>query len=106
MTDTVPKRDLPALGELDAFLERMREAGEIDAVGEGVLRRHFDDRAATLAEDFRLLMQEYEERAQREGAQAAEQWLAEASRALGQRDREHTQRVFATVSNHPRDIPH
>ncbi len=97
MTDAVPNGDPPALGEINALVERMREAGEIDAVGEGVLRRHFEERAATLAEDFRQLLQEYERRAESDGAEAAEQWLAESSKALGRRDREHTQRVLATV---------
>lgn len=97
MNGQVPSGDLPALGELEALLERMREAGEIDAAGEGVLRRHFEERAQTLADDFRLLLQEYEVRAQRDGAETARQWLGEASKALGARDREHSQRVLATV---------
>lgn len=97
MTGPVPTGDLPALGELDALLQRMREAGEIDATGEGVLRRHFEERAHTLSEDFRVLLQEYEVRAQQDGAEAARQWLGEASKALGARDREHSQRVLSTV---------
>jgi hypothetical protein len=101
VTGTVPAGDLPALGELEALLHRMREAGEIDAAGEGVLRRHFEERAQTLAEDFRQLLQEYETRAERDGADAAQQWLGEASRALGARDREHSQRVLATVVTDP-----
>lgn len=97
MTGPVPTGDLPALGELDALLERMREAGEIDAAGEGVLRRHFEERAQTLAQEFTGLLQEYEERAQRDGPEVAQQWLGEASKALGVRDREHSQRVLSTV---------
>lgn len=98
MTGTVPDGDLlPALGELDALLQRMREAGQIDAMGEGVLRRHFDERAQTLAHDFRLLLTEYEAREASDGADAARQWLTESSRLLGARDREHSQRVLATV---------
>lgn len=104
MTNAVPTGDLPALGQIDALLERMREGGEIDAVGEGVLRRHFEERAATLAEDFRVLLQEYEQRVGRDGAGAAEQWLGEASLALGRRDREHTQRVMATVVANPDSV--
>lgn len=97
MNGSVPTGDLPALGELEALLQRMREAGEIDAAGEGVLRRHFEERAQTLADDFRVLLQEHEVRARRDGAEAARQWLGEASKALGVRDREHSQRVLATV---------
>lgn len=106
MTNAAPQGGLPALAELDALLQRMRESGEIDAVGEGVLRRHFEERAATLAEDFRVLLQEYEQRVQRDGEAAAEQWLAESSRALGSRDREHTQRVLSTVAADPNSLPH
>lgn len=97
MTGPVPTGDLPALGELEALLQRMRDAGEIDAAGEGVLRRHFEERAQTLAEDFKALLQEYEARAQRDGAETARQWLGEASKALGVRDREHSRRVLSTV---------
>lgn len=97
MTGPVPHGDLPALGEVEAFLQRLREAGQIDAAGEGVLRRHFEERAQTLAADFQGVLQEYEVRAQRDGEEPAREWLAQASRALGVRDREHSQRVFATV---------
>lgn len=98
MTGAVPERDLlPALGDLDALLQRMRESGQIDALGEGVLLRHFDERAQTLADDFRQLLVEYERRKTSDGAEAARQWLAESSRLLGARDREHSQRVLATV---------
>ena len=75
----------------------MREAGELDDVGEGVMRRHFAERAQTLADEFKALLAEHDRRAEADGAEAARAWLAEAAEAMGRRDREDTQRVLSTV---------
>lgn len=97
MTQGAPQGDLPALDAVQAQVGRMREAGEIDDVGQGVLLRHFDERAQTLGEELAGLVREYERRAGEVGEDAAQQWLAEASEALGRRDRDHTRRVIGTV---------
>lgn len=88
---------LPVFQNLEATLERMRESGEIDDIGVGVLERHFEERAETLAADLQELLQEYERRAGEGDKDAALRWLSEASEALGKRDREHTERVLSTV---------
>ncbi len=89
--------DLPALDALRTQFTRMREANEIDDVGEGVLRRHFDERAETLGAELTDLVREYERRAAETGEADAQQWLSDAAEALGRRDRDHTQRVLETV---------
>ena len=102
MTPPSPQGDVseaqaPVLGDIDAHLARMREAGELDDVGEGVMRRHFQARAESLANDLRALLPEYQRRAEDGDPEAALQWLAEAAEALGRRDGEETRRVLETV---------
>ena len=99
MTQPSPQGELPALQDIEAHLARMREEGELDDVGEGVMRRHFAERAQTLADDFKELLAEHDRRAEADGADAAREWLAEAAEAMGRRDREETQRVLSTVTN-------
>ena len=97
MTGAASEGELPALAELESQLARMRADGELDAVGEGVLHRHFAERAGTLAVEFDALLAEYRRRAGTEGEEAATQWLAEAAESLGRRDGEETRRVLASV---------
>ena len=98
---TAPEAELPALAELESQLARMRADGELDDAGEGVLHRHFTERARSLAEEFDALLAEYRERAGESGEEAATRWLAEAAEALGRRDGEETRRLLATVSSTP-----
>ncbi len=93
--------DLPALDALRTQFARMREANEIDDVGEGVLRRHFDERAQSLGAELTDLVREYERRAAETGEAEAHQWLSDAAEALGRRDRDHTRRVLDTVVEEP-----
>ena len=88
---------VPVLDDIEAHLARMREAGELDDVGEGVLRRHFQARADQLANDLRALLPAYQQRVEDSDPEAALQWLAEAAEALGRRDGEETRRVLGTV---------
>lgn len=97
MNPDAPQGDLPALAALGAQVVRMREAGEIDDVGEGVLRRHFDQRAKTLSIELTDLIAEYERRSHEVGEDAARQWLADSAEALGRRDRADTERLIGTV---------
>lgn len=97
MTLPSPQGELPVLAEIETQLARMREQGELDDAGEGVMRRHFADRADRLAEEFRGLLAEYQRRVGDDGADVAAQWLAEASEALGRRDGEETRRILSTV---------
>lgn len=92
-----PDAQAPVLDDIEAHLARMREAGELDDVGDGVLRRHFQARADQLAHDLRGLLPEYQRRVEGGDPEAALQWLAEAAEALGRRDREETRRVLGTV---------
>ena len=93
----LPEAQVPVLGDIEAQLARMREAGELDDVGEGVMRRHFQARADQLANDLRALLPEYQRRVEDQGPDAALQWLAEAAEALGRRDGQETRRVLGTV---------
>lgn len=97
MTQPSPQGEVPALGQIEAQLSRMREEGELDDVGEGVMHRHFAEHADRLATDFRALLGEYQRRVEDDGADAALQWLAAAAEALGRRDGEETRRVLSTV---------
>lgn len=87
------------LEDLDAQVARMRENGELDDVGEGVLRRHFGQRAETLQRETQALAEEFAQRRERDGEAAATQWLSEAAEALGRRDGEETRRILSTVVN-------
>jgi hypothetical protein len=93
----MPNAQAPVLDDIEAHLARMREAGELDDVGEGVLRRHFQARADQLANELRALLPEYQRRVEDSDPEAALQWLAEAAEALGRRDGEETRRVLGTV---------
>lgn len=93
----MPDAQAPVLDDIEAHLARMREAGELDDVGEGVLRRHFQARADQLANDLRALLPAYQQRVEDSDPDAALRWLAEAAEALGRRDGEETRRVLGTV---------
>ena len=97
MTPPSPQGEVPALGEIDAQLARMREQGELDDIGEGVMHRHFTEHADRLAGDFRALLDEYRRRVEDDGPDAALGWLAAAAEELGRRDGEETRRVLSTV---------
>lgn len=85
--------------DLNAQVAWMRENGELDDVGEGVLRRHFGQRAETLQRETQALAKEFAQRRERDGDAAATQWLCEAAEALGRRDGEETRRILSTVVN-------
>jgi hypothetical protein len=98
MIGAAPEGELPALTELESQLARMRADGELDTASEGVLHRHFAERAGTLAVEFDALLSEYRQRAETDGEEAAMQWLAEAAESLGRRDGEETRRILASVA--------
>lgn len=88
---------MPAILDLETQLAQMRAEGELDDIGEGVMRRHFEDRARTLAGELLDLLAEYEQRAGEHGQDDATRWLSEAAEALGHRDGEETRRILSTV---------
>lgn len=79
-------------------LDRMRREGMIDADDENTLIRHMDEHHRTLQAELERIKPEYEARIARDGQASADQWLAEAARALGEQAGARSRRVLDSLS--------
>lgn len=83
--------------ELQETVARLQSEGQLEAAGEGVVLRHFQDRQQSLRSEMQRLAPEYAARVERDGEQAANAWLAETAQDMGRRDGNDTRRVLSTV---------
>lgn len=83
--------------QVEAVTARLREDGRLDETGEAALVRYYAERAHSLETGLREIVGEYAHRVANEGEEAANRWLTEAARTLGQRDGEETRRVIAST---------
>ena len=67
-------------------LAQLRQQGAIDADDENTLIRHMDERLEAVQVELRALVPEYERRVEQDGRDAADAWLGERSRELGERE--------------------
>lgn len=83
MNDTL--RPIRNRSDFIEALEELRRNGTIDMADEGSLLRHHDALVEELKQEKQRLLVEYEQRCAQDGNDAADAWLAEQARALGQR---------------------
>ncbi|WP_149195353.1 hypothetical protein [Luteimonas suaedae] len=79
-------------------IEQLRAEGVINADDEAALIRHVNDHQRLIEEELFAIAPEYQRRLAGDGRQAADEWLAETARELGQREGEKMQRIFEQFS--------
>lgn len=88
MTSDVEARDWIAR------VEALREQGAINQDEEALLFRHLAERRAGLAEAMAALVPEYRRRLADDGQLAADEWVAEQARGLGEADARATRELL------------
>lgn len=92
-----PDDDYLLRRQVETVTARLREEGCLDEAGESALVRYYSERAHSLETGLRDIVDEYTQRVSSEGEDAAQRWLTDAARTLGQRDGEDTRRMIATT---------
>lgn len=80
-------------------LAQLRQQGAIDADDENTLIRHMDARLEAVQEELKALVPEYESRSERDGRDAADVWLAERSREMGEREGADARRMVDSLTS-------
>lgn len=80
-------------------LAQLRQQGAIDADDENTLIRHMDERLEAVQLELKALVPEYEERSERDGRDAADAWLAERSREMGEREGADARRMVDSLTS-------
>lgn len=80
-------------------LAQLRQQGAIGADDENTLIRHMDERLEAVQRELKALVPEYEQRADREGRDAADAWLAEQAREMGEREGADARRMVNSLSS-------
>ena len=80
-------------------LAQLRQQGAIDADDENTLIRHMDERLEAVQVELRALVPEYERRVEQDGRDAADAWLGERSRELGEREGADARRMVDSLTS-------
>jgi hypothetical protein len=80
-------------------LAQLRQQGAIDADDENTLIRHMDERLEAVQVELKALVPEYEERVEREGREAADVWLGQRSREMGEREGTDARRMVDSLTS-------
>lgn len=79
-------------------LAQLREQGAIDVDDENTLIRHMDERLDAVQQELKGLVPEYERRAESDGREAADAWLGERARDVGEREGADARRMVDSLS--------
>ncbi|MDR6993157.1 hypothetical protein [Luteimonas sp. 3794] len=80
-------------------LAQLRQQGAIDADDENTLIRHMDERLEAVQVELKALVPEYEERVERDGREAADVWLGQRSREMGEREGTDARRMVDSLTS-------
>lgn len=80
-------------------LAQLRQQGAIDADDENTLIRHMDERLEAVQVELRALVPEYERRVEQDGREAADAWLGERSREMGEREGADARRMVDSLTS-------
>lgn len=80
-------------------LAQLRQQGAIDADDENTLIRHMDERLEAVQVELRALVPEYERRVEQGGRDAADAWLGERSREMGEREGADARRMVDSLTS-------
>lgn len=80
-------------------LAQLRQQGAIDADDENTLIRHMDERLEAVQVELKALVPEYEERVELEGREAADVWLGQRSREMGEREGTDARRMVDSLTS-------
>lgn len=80
-------------------LAQLRQQGAIDADDENTLIRHMDERLEAVQVELRALVPEYERRVEQDGRDAADAWLGERSREMGEREGADARRMVDSLTS-------
>lgn len=86
-------------------LDELRANGVVTADEENGLVRYYDEQRNQLKEDLARIAEEYQRRTSADGEEAANAWLAEQARELGERDGKATKQAvnqLHVVADNPR----
>lgn len=80
-------------------LAQLRQQGAIDADDENTLIRHMDERLEAVQTELKALVPEYERRVETDGRGAADAWLGERSREMGEREGSDARRMVDSLTS-------
>ncbi|NYZ62107.1 hypothetical protein [Luteimonas deserti] len=80
-------------------LAQLREQGAITTDDENTLIRHMDERLDAVQEALAALVPEYERRVAEEGQDAADAWIGDQARAMGEREGEDARRMVDSLTS-------
>jgi len=80
-------------------LAQLRQQGAIGEDEENTLIRHMDERLEAVQLELKALVPEYEQRGERDGKDAADAWLAERAREMGEREGADARRMVDSLAS-------
>jgi len=80
-------------------LAQLREQGAITVDDESTLIRHMDERLDAVQQELTSLVPEYNERVASEGQEAADAWIGQRAREMGEREGADARRMVESLSS-------
>ncbi|MFL6588492.1 MAG: hypothetical protein ACJ8GV_16620 [Luteimonas sp.] len=80
-------------------LAQLREQGAITVDDETTLIRHMDERLDAVQQELTGLVPEYNERVESEGQEAADAWIGQRAREMGEREGADARRMVESLSS-------
>jgi uncharacterized membrane protein YukC len=80
-------------------LAQLREQGALSADDETTLIRHMDERLADVQKELTALVPEYNRRVAADGQDAADAWIGEQAREMGEREGADARRMVESLSS-------
>ncbi|MCD9029467.1 hypothetical protein LDO26_14830 [Luteimonas sp. BDR2-5] len=79
-------------------LAQLREQGAITADDETTLIRHMDERLDAVQQELTALVPEYQRRVEADGQEAADAWIGERAREMGEREGADARRMVDSLA--------
>ncbi|VXB17695.1 conserved hypothetical protein [Luteimonas sp. 9C] len=80
-------------------LAQLREQGAITVDDETTLIRHMDERLDAVQQELTGLVPEYNERVESDGQEAADVWIGQRAREMGEREGADARRMVESLSS-------
>ncbi len=80
-------------------LAQLREQGAITADDETTLIRHMDERLDAVQQELTALVPEYQRRVETDGQEAADAWIGERAREMGEREGTDAKRMVDSLTS-------